>query len=148
MQKIKKYRGQSYISTNGGVPRLGKNMRKSCDRKICRLNCTARVTEQQRQMVFDEFYSLGSAQLQWIYLAKRCGKIEPKYGRGRSKNVRDLNVSYNFIINDVMVQVCKVMFLNTLCVANGKCRTAMKKCVDGVLVEKDKRGIVMFNKVK
>lgn len=144
MQKRKKYRGESYIS-KGGIPRLAKNMRQSCDRETCRLNCTARVTEQQRQMVFDEFYSLGNVHLQWVYLARRCGKIEPKYRRSRSKNLRGLNISYNFIFNDVNVQVCKVMFLNTLCIANGRCRTAIKKCVDGILVEKDKRGNIKFN---
>lgn len=130
-----------------GIPRLGRQMRKPCDRYTCRQHCLSRITEEQRDMVFKEFYALGDSHQQWQYLAQRLGRIIPK-----SRNVtstRNYNIQYNFLLNEKKVRVCKVMFLNTLNISDGVCQTALNKCnEDGELIAIDQRGYHSKSKTK
>lgn len=114
-------------------------MRKPCDSITCRQRCQDRITHNQRQMLFNEYYALADTHKQWQYIAKRLGKVYPKYRD--KKSMRNLNVRYNFMLNDKMVSVCKKMFLNTYNVSNIVCKTALSKCNDkGEIIENDKRG--------
>lgn len=115
-------------------------MRNPCP-KQCRQHCQSRVTEQQRQAVFNEFYGLGDTNLQWEYIAQRLDRIYSKCRRKKSDNTRNLNVAYNFLIDGKLIQVCKTMFVNTLNIGDGVSLTALKKCRNGVLIEPDKRGV-------
>lgn len=138
IEKKKKCRGEGYISKKG-TPRLGKTMLDPCP-KHCRQLCQKRVTEQQRQAVFDEFYALGDTNLQWEYIAQRLDRIYSKSRRKKGQNPRSLNIAYNFLIDGKLIQVCKTMFKHTLNIGDGVSLTALKKCKNGVLIEPDKRG--------
>lgn len=136
---IKKYRGEGYVSRNG-LPRLPKQMRDPCDALTCKQQCQSRVTEEDRQFVFKEYYSFDNAVQQWEYIAKCLGRIEPKYRR-RNRGPRNLNVEYNFNLKNGREKVCKTMFLNTLVVTNSAIKAAFSKSNEnGMFVGGDKRG--------
>lgn len=107
--------------------------------KSCYLLCNTRITEQQRSKIFAEYYDLGDVNKQWEYLAKRLGTVVTN--NPYKKSTRGLNLEYNLILDDgSKVRVCKTMFRNTLNIGHLKCQTALKKCVNGVLIECDQRG--------
>lgn len=124
-------------------------MRDPCDAVKCRLRCQLRITEPERKMVFNDYYSLSNIHSQWEYLAKRLCRVERKYQR-RDRNPsgnRKLNIEYNFHVGNEKKRVCKTMFLNTLNVSDTVVYTAMNKCnEDGVLIERDNRGRYHRNK--
>lgn len=137
LAKGKSYTGESYLSQNG-VARSAKQMRNPCKTE-CRHRCRDRITEQQRAMIFKEYYGLADKHQQWQYIGQRLGRIHTN--NKRKKSTRKLNIEYNFIIDGAKVNVCKQMFLNTLNVSNNVIETAGRKCnQDGVLIINDLRG--------
>lgn len=145
LPKGKLYTGESYLSQNG-VARSAKEMRNPCKRE-CRYRCQERITEQEREMIFKEYYGLADKHQQWQYIGQRLGRIHTN--NNRKKSTRKLNIEYNFVINDKRVNVCKKMFLNTLNISNNVIETAGKKCnQDGVLIISDLRGVHAKMKAK
>lgn len=144
MERLKKYRGETYISKNG-VVRGGKCIGPPCNEQ-CIYKCTLHISHEVRKQIFDNFYKLGSIQKQWEFIASCADRIIPKYRRivdtsKRKRNERSLNVAYYFQKDDDRIRVCKTFFLNTLDISNSVTKTALQKCNgNGELIEGDRRG--------
>lgn len=120
---------------------IGKSIRPACPEN-CLFQCRQKVTQLQRQQLFDEFHALADVHAQWQYMARNLTRIVPKYRKISSKDVsRKYNIAYAFVIDGVKVRVCKIYFHNTLGITSSVSKTALKKCDEnGVLLEPDMRG--------
>lgn len=143
MERLKKYRGETYISKNG-VVRGGKCVGPPCAQ--CIYQCSIYIIKEQRKQIFDNFYNLGTIQRQWEFIARCTDRILPKYRRvvessKRKRNERGLNVAYYFQLDNNRIRVCKTFFLNTLDISNSVTKTALEKCNEnGELIVGDRRG--------
>lgn len=142
-----KYSGKSYLNADG-VPRLGRRMRPACSDE-CRLKCYQKLTDSQRQRIFDEYYDLADLHQQWQYLGRYMDKTVPKQKirfRDRTAVVRvhqtrRNNVKYYLQTDTDRLRVCMKMFLATFDISHRVLLTVAKKTDEqGVLVKKDGRG--------
>lgn len=130
--------GEMYISF--GKVREAKRLQPPCD-SMCRLKCTERITEHQRQEIFQQFWKLGDVNAQWAFIAQTTERIKPKYRRAKEESSRGLNIAYNFFIDGERLRVCKTFYLNTVDVSQRRVRTAVKKYIpEKDEIETDRRG--------
>ncbi|XP_061624867.1 uncharacterized protein LOC133475673 isoform X1 [Phyllopteryx taeniolatus] len=126
-------KGKAYVNTRGiAVP--GKNL-VALPRHLCRHRCAERVTEEERRMIFRNFWDLGHFDLQNAFI---CGSVKlvgvqrrrPQRRRrdaGEAKN-RSYSRKYSLTAGQGgHVEVCKTFFLATLCVSNGRVDRALQK---------------------
>ncbi|CAH2014984.1 unnamed protein product, partial [Acanthoscelides obtectus] len=137
--KQKRYSGQAYIipkSMNSVPP---KQVVEKCNSKYCTLHNKKCVifTENQREIIMKEFYSLGKLELQREFICRHVVKEESKVKKGGSK--RQLTYRYFLTLNGVLLPVCKNFFLKTLAISE-KMRTSLSKLSVYGTVEKEKRG--------
>lgn len=140
--QILKYSGRPYIDADG-VARQGRSMRPPCNEE-CRQKCWKKLTEFQRQRIFDGYYSLADLHQQWQYLGRYMDKTVSKQRSrvvGERKQMRRNNVKYYLPSDTERLHVCKKMFLATFDINNNTALTVVQKTDDhGVLVKKDGRG--------
>lgn len=145
-----KYSGKPYISADG-VARQGRSMRPPCD-KECRQICGQKLTEPQRQRIFDEYYSLADLHQQWQYLGQYMDKSGPKQRTrllNERKRLRRSNVKYYLPSGTERLHVCKNMFLATFDISVHTALTVIQKTDDqGILVKKDGRGGYRLKRLK
>lgn len=149
ISKLNKDKGVEYL-TYSGVARAGRQLRPPCH-ELCRSKCQAKVTEEQRQKLFKEYYAFGSLPLQWVYIAKNTDRTLPKQrlrqGQ-RFKNVdfiprkeRKSNIRYYLTIAGERIQVCQRMFHNTFDITKDIVNTALRKTnASCELIDIDRRG--------
>lgn len=99
-----------------------KEMKPSCSDK-CRFKCSEKLTEQERETAFKEYYSLGSTTKQWecinnwvsIKDAKEKDEESLEIAQVYGKKTSDKKF-YNFTLPSETgpVSICRTMFLNTL----------------------------------
>ncbi|XP_041462540.1 uncharacterized protein LOC121413686 [Lytechinus variegatus] len=133
--------GQPYINSNGCVMPARK-MKESC--KNCRQRCPERISEEQRQEIFDDYWHSNK---DWTY--RRMYIIEhalpQPIQRRRSKRdldqkARRISFHYHLTCDGIMEKVCKRFFLNTLAVGEKFVIISLhKKTVDGKVIP-DRRG--------
>lgn len=142
--------GKEYVTAQG-ILRPEKRMRPPCGAG-CRYLCHERVTERQRQQLFNTFYRLGSIHLQWKYLAKHTEKQLTKQRitiptEGSLRRERKPNVIYYLDVNKNRIRVCRFMFEATFDISHSNVRTALCKTnQEGDVIDVDRRGY--HNKVK
>lgn len=143
INRINKCHGEGYF-TAAGIPQLPKKIRDPCDAEKCIQHCQIRVSDDDRQLVFKEYYSFQNINQQWQYIANCLGRerITPKcLRRNRKRGTRKPNIEYNLYFRNEKQRVCKTMFLNTLNISDTVIKTVLSKCNEnGVFVENDKRG--------
>lgn len=159
--KTLKYSGKPHIN-KFGIPKLGRSMRPPCN-ETCRQKCYQKITESQRQQLFNEYYNLADLHRQWQYLGRYLDKTVPKrrsisnppiykykdraafvVERQRS---RKNNVKYFLQTDKERLHVCKNIFLATFDITEHVIRTVCQKTDEkGVLVQKDGRGYRPFRK--
>lgn len=137
-----KYSGKPYINQIG-IPMLGRSMRPPCN-ETCRKKCWQKITEHQRQQLFDNYYNLADLHQQWQYLGRYMDKTVPKQ-RSRlvdePKRMRRNNIRYYLQTDTERLQVCTIMFLATFDISKDTAFTVVQKTDDqGVLVQRDGRG--------
>jgi len=90
----------------------------------CRLKCNTKVTEEQRQALFTEFYALNSWEAQTAYIVQSIMQFEParratKFSsqqsdsRPRKTESRAYYITISDESSSKSVRVCKEMFLKT-----------------------------------
>ncbi len=128
--------------SRNGVLRSGKYIGPAC--KLCSYKCPINISNEERELLFNRFYDMGSIQKQWEYIAK-C--TETKYRRttvkesNRKRRQRNLNVAYYLELYNRRIRVCKTFLMNTLSISNTTIKTAVKKCNEnGELIVGDGRG--------
>ena len=114
--------GQEYRSTSGKV--VPAKTRKEVPNHKCRLNCAAKLTDEQAQQIFDGFWALQTWSAQNACIR---GLVDQKHvdrrssGKGhasRRQFTRDFYLPRS-------IRVCKVVFLATLGVSNGRLSRAL-----------------------
>lgn len=149
-----KYSGKPYINRYG-MTTMGRSMRPPCN-KTCRQNCWQKITECQRQRLFDEYYKLADLNRQRQYLGMYMDKTVPKQTsiteprlykyKVKSRPVvepqrnRGSNIQYYLPTDTGRVKVCKTMFLATFDISQSAALTVVQKTDDQGIVQKDGRG--------
>lgn len=141
MKMISSYSGKPY-KNHLGIQMLGRSMRQPC-KETCRRKCWEKITEIERQRLFDEFYNLGDLQRQWQYLGRYMDKTVPKQSSMviERQRTRRNNIQYYLQANKERLKVCMTMFLATFDISKDAAFTVIQKTDDmGMLSTKDKHG--------
>lgn len=139
-----KYKGKSYVSLNGR-PFLGRYIKPACG-STCRFQCSTKITTEQRQRLFDEYYALGNIARQWEFLGSCMDKTipkrkQPKNSSRNSNKKRTNNILYFLSFDNQRHRVCKHMFLSTFAISDATTLTVIQKTDDnGTLIDMDRRG--------
>ena len=128
-RKVLRNSGQTYMNTKGKLVEARK-MKESCG-TACRSKCITRITEDDRQHNFDDFWSLGDVVKQRKFIYMHITSAEPK--RRRSENsIRSM--THNFFLDAKddsgsykQVQCCKKMFRNTLVISTQVIQGVVRK---------------------
>ncbi|KAG8183629.1 hypothetical protein JTE90_005617 [Oedothorax gibbosus] len=127
-RKFMRNTGQEYVTKNGKVVKAKVFENKDCS---CSKRCLTKITSEQRQKCFDKFWKMGCFSKQNAYLSGLVTREAVKQHRPRAnvKNRGPKGVTYQYRINigRVSKQVCKVYFLDTFCVSNGRLARALRK---------------------
>lgn len=111
--KMAKNSGQSGVSPKGKKFERSV-MGRGCE-KTCRFKCHDKITEEQRQMIFDDFLSLADHTRQWDYIARLMiakNKEQKAKSDPTAKNCQP--TYYSFPIDKDTIKVCRSMFTGTL----------------------------------
>ena len=109
--------GKSFLNNKGKVrPAKSVKNKKSCEN--CRLKCALKVDNEQRQSLFDGFYSLGKdAKKLYIFNSTTChnvARLTKKNGEEKMASKRQNTYSYFLNLEEgLSVKVCKSYFLGT-----------------------------------
>lgn len=131
-RKLAKNKGQSYVASNGKF--IGaKQMKMGCG-VVCRMQCCKKVSEQIRLKNFSHFYQLADIAKQRKFLFDHMKTYEPKRHKISKNPVRAVQRCYFLNLNygenaTEMVQVCKLMFLNTFSISSQMIDTLYRKAV-------------------
>ena len=137
--KTRRNLGLSYISTSKSRREYPeKKMRPPCGDK-CKLQCSAKVNEEQRQQIFRSYWALGDSHKQRCFIAGCMTTIKPKYRYSSTQNHRNLNNAFYFDLNG-RIRVCKMFFKATLDINDRPIRTVLVKKKETGVVESDLRG--------
>lgn len=157
-EKINKDSGKSYLSREGYL-RPGKTLRPPCG-SGCRLGCSKKVTEEQREKLFHHYYNLGNVTKQWQFLSEQMDQFKPKKARRLRMRLKDTeppvrrrernsNIVYYLKVDDnERIKVCLTMFTSTFDITSCTIQTVVRKTnPDGIVVESDMRGKLSSTKV-
>lgn len=137
LRKSRRNLGLEYISTrNIVVP--ARKMKARCPEDKCKFKCK-RINDEQRQFIFQKFWSLGDVDKQWSFVARCMVPTEGRYRRVHKGGNRSSNHAFFFDINDARVRVCKIFFMATLSIGNKLIQNVQKRIVDG-FIPVDQRG--------
>ncbi|XP_026284085.1 uncharacterized protein LOC113210344 isoform X1 [Frankliniella occidentalis] len=132
--------GKEHVNLKGKVVRA-RHLGEGCV-DTCRFRCKDRLEEEDRQAIFNHFWSLGDHQLQWLFISRHTRVREPKH---RTTNVdpelsrRKTTRNYFFTVfraepssrrgyeTECEIPVCKTMFLRTLDVSDSWVESAIAK---------------------
>ncbi|XP_068248113.1 neurofilament medium polypeptide-like [Palaemon carinicauda] len=120
--------GQSYINTKGKLVNAKRVWPQDCSR--CPLKCNARISEEERQKIFAEYWGLADYNLQREYLAAHMQREEKL---GPSGLLRTVILYFLTQGKDKKLQVCRQFFLKTLDVSEKASRIVLEKMVRGEL---------------
>lgn len=136
--------GQEYCTKDGKImPK--KTLKPPC---TCRFKCYEKINDTQRRIVFENFWQLGDRQKQWSYLVKYVKKVKKNRTLNTDiPNNRLFTFKYHLPLAEksdelqvLVVDVCKIMFINTLEISDKMIRTAWEKYDGDSEIEEDKRG--------
>ena len=143
-QWLSNKRKASYAAGKAYISKKGKNvqdrvMKPPCS---CRLCCYEKITEIEKMEIFRSYWDAQKSNDMKRQFIRSCIETKP-IARPRSRQgakSKTNSLTYRFVMNQRVVRVCKVMFLNTLCISNTVVITSLKKEKLGGLVEPDQRG--------
>lgn len=133
--------GKAYKTSRAKV--VGqREIKDTCNDK-CRLNCRAKVTMEEREYLFHEYWALGDVKRKWNYISNSMTTIKTKYRyirEGGTGNQRRKKNAFHFNLPNKKIRVCKTFFKNTLDISDRPIRTVMEKQVAGIFLADDNRG--------
>ena len=141
IRKQLKLEGKQYTTSRGKISRAKKVQDMNCK---CKLKCSEKVNEMQRQAIFDMFYSLGSVNRQRDFVCRHVDQKETltylDEKKEPVKNSRQVTRKFFLTVDGNRIQVCKRFFQGTLDVGHGFIDTTMKNSENGTFTGEDKRG--------
>ena len=105
---------------------LAKKVRPPCGDK-CRLKCSIKIDERNRQLIFDNYWKLANLQRQREFIIRHTHEIKPKYRYSSTQNLRALNTAFYFVLDGLLIRVCKKIFKSTLDLNDRPIKTALSK---------------------
>ncbi|XP_050516575.1 putative protein TPRXL [Diabrotica virgifera virgifera] len=78
--KILRNSGKSYLSNSKKEMTIvpAKSLKAPCSEK-CKQNCVQKITETQRQQIFDNYWTMGDLQRQREFILRHLSVVEPRY---------------------------------------------------------------------
>ncbi|KAK5645229.1 hypothetical protein RI129_006529 [Pyrocoelia pectoralis] len=126
------------VVTRELVTRMARKLLPPCGEK-CRLACTKKINEDDRLIIFNEFWALSDLQRQRDFIANCMTPIKTKYGKENDR--RRLNNAFHLIHNGDKSRVCRKFFVATLGISTRMLRTVDNKIDPNTrIVSKDSRG--------
>nr|CAH7765067.1 unnamed protein product [Callosobruchus chinensis] len=135
--------GKAYVSSVTGKSVPARALKPRCNGELCKKTgkkCYL-VSNENRQDIFDSYYSLANLTRQREFL---CRHIE-KYNTVRKTTKQEISrrsfsFRYYLTIGQKKILVCKTLFLSTLSISERTCRTALDKLTESGILEQEKRG--------
>ncbi|VEN44991.1 unnamed protein product [Callosobruchus maculatus] len=116
----KEYEGKKKVGNGSKYEIVRRNSRKLGDRcnsskcmQSTKRQC-GKITEEQRQELFKKFWSEMDWNQRKTFVATLVNKGPVGQQTTKTKSRRQLSLSYHLKINDIILPVCKKMFINTL----------------------------------
>lgn len=103
-----------------------RNMGPPCNTK-CRLQCSTKITQDDRKAIFSDYWNLSDLQRQRGFLLKSIETVTPKYQYKRVHSNRGNNHAFYFSIKGTKFRVCKMFFKSTLAITDRPIRTVIQK---------------------
>ncbi|KAE8746061.1 hypothetical protein FOCC_FOCC007184 [Frankliniella occidentalis] len=122
------YAGEAHVNSKGNL-RPAPTMRVPC---ACKYECSTKITKEERLKIFTVYNcTLGNKDKQWAYIrAHSTSTPVTKSTTARNTPQRKVARKYFFEVSrngvESNVQVCKVMFMNTLSIWDGVIDSAYK----------------------
>lgn len=124
-RKAKRTRGEAYITKKGKLVKA-KELGEPCK---CRRECHTKISEEERRMIFEEFYKLTSEGQDQL-IANTCEEMKKMRRRPRQNSTESKRVftrKYYLDVNKVKLEVCQTMYLHTLAISLKKVRVIVDK---------------------
>lgn len=131
--------GKEYTTKSGKIKRA-KAVQPGCD-DTCRKKCSTKLTGDQRQVIFNDFWAIGNRSRQWDYLSRIIQIQKKKTCRDpHLPSRRNNSLKFMFRVDSKIIVVCKKMFKATLDIGEAPINTVTLKMGKGAKVSPDKRG--------
>lgn len=138
-RKILRNAGCAYVTLKTKVQKDARKIKPPCSER-CKLKCQEKLTEQDREAFFQDFWGLKDINRQRDFISRHMTPIQRKYRYTTTQKGRQLNNAFYFTKMGQQIRICKTFFMNTLDINNRVIQTVVKKRKDTGLVEEDKRG--------
>ena len=100
----------------------------------CRLKCSEKIEEEQRQIIFETYWELGDYSKQRHFICTHVEQNEPKRIKVLSKRKRSVSQLFHLTIGQEKIRVCKNFFLKTLNIGKKAVDYAIKNKSHGVFI--------------
>lgn len=131
--------GKAYKNRKGNVVsgKEFKNINCNCPKKCCTL-----INEEERKIMFDNFWNMGNYSRQNAFLCGLIHQTEVHQRRPRNQTRPGKRVTYLYHLQkfNETVRVCKQFFLGTFCVSDGRVSRALAKLQKDKSPGEDLRG--------
>lgn len=139
-RKLLRNSGKSYKLKSGKVINA-KKMGVACNEEKCRLKCSKYVTEDQRKVLFNEYWKLASFQRQRDVILGCIQYNEPRYRRTEKETPRKANARFFLQVEGKTIQVCKKFLVSTFGISERLLRTVIQaRYTSKIMAPEDKRG--------
>ncbi|CAH0723936.1 unnamed protein product, partial [Brenthis ino] len=136
--------GKKYRSRTGRIVKE-RIMGPTCN---CKFQCGTKISEDERIRFFKKFWELGDREKQWLWIVKYTKKHNKLRTTLQRKLMYNRQYTYRYYLpidkkGDVIkakVNVCKIMFQNTLNIGNSMVKTAWEKYDSDNTIKADMRG--------
>lgn len=138
--KAARHAGKELSKTGKVFPK--KELGPPC-KEDCKLKCHERVTNEDRQLVFDKFYESHDQRKKWDFISRLLYLKRPDRPSAETisgKN-RSTSIEYHVRVKGDIVRVCKTLFLSTLQISEQVIKTVVKKLGQSCWTSPDKRGL-------
>lgn len=139
MRKKKRNSGKEYTTKKGKVVSAKTFTNSLC---MCKMNCNEKISNEERKLVFENFYKIGEFKAQNAYIVGLCKQNTPKKHRIRtgSRGPRGSSIKYFIQLQNDSINVCKKYFLDSFKISDGRLFRALKKVRNGAEPGSDMRG--------
>ena len=139
VRKLKRLKGDEYINCTGKTIQSKRVQPSPCIQKSNHESCLS-FSENQRKLLFDNFYQFGSIEEQRSFIASsvKAESIELSRTKNRHSRRRFTN-NYSFSVNGQRIKVCKKLFMATLNVTVALIRSNLHACISEGVQRSERR---------
>ena len=125
VRKLKRLKGYEYINCTGRTIQSKRVQPSPCIQKSNHESCLS-FSKNQRKLLFDNFYQLGSIEEQRLFIASsvKAESIELLRTKNRHSR-RHFTYKYSFSVKGQRIKVCKEFFMATLNVTDALIRSSL-----------------------